>query len=714
MVIESWRKKRLIFKLFICAMILFLVPIGVIANLTFSHLRTIKDVSLQEVQSALVTSQVDFLKNHLAQRAEKISTDFSNIQDQLHLLGSLSQSVLENPSHFLYRNGSHYRLDDEGDYGNPVDDGNSSLFVSRQLPSLDSLIPAMENFGVQNSNRNIPGYHPSLDPLIAATESLDIVLKPLVELEPKVTLGWFIHRDLVSRTYPWRDFKRLPRYPEVTSWPFYYLADPGHNPAGREVFTPVYIDPLTQHSMISCLSPVFVDGEHMATVGLDITVEALLREISQVRLGSGSSSLLLSNGGVLAASENLPLAALGLNPERPAYGQTLALDKLSEAGRAVAKPRQEKAGVDFIETDDLRAFVGYAEVEPLGWRLFLLVPESDLLGPVNEKAQAIFAETERIRGNFLHILIFSILAMASLGYIVMAHQSRGLRTLLGGIREFGNGNLSHRVREEGSEFGELGQALNFMAESLLTQKQELEKAYTLVEQGRKLTAVGRLAAGVAHEVNNPLATISTYTQMLLRRSDLPGEASNNLQKMMGEIDRIQIKLRNFLDLSRLQSFVKTRVNPNDLVRDVVEMARHEAQVLGVALCMSLTEDPQECYLDQSGFKQVLWNLLGNAISSQSEGGKGGEVRVQTLFDFSEGEAPCFILLVEDRGAGVPAEVLPHIFDPFFTTKEVGKGTGLGLAVVSSIVEGHRGKIEVQNLSPSGCRFRVVFPVGEEQ
>lgn len=714
MVIESWRKKRLIFKLFICAMILFLVPIGVIANLTFSHLRTIKDVSLQEVRSALVTSQVDFLKNHLAQRAEKISTDFSNMQDQLHLLGSLSQSVLENPTNFLYRNGSHYRLDDEGDYGNPADDGNSSLFVPRQLPSLDSLIPAMENFGLQNSNRDIPGYHPSLDSLIAATESLDIVLKPLVELEPKVTLGWFIHRDLVSRTYPWRDFKRLPRYPEVTSWPFYYLADPGHNPAGREVFTPVYIDPLTQHSMISCLSPVFVDGEHMATVGLDITVEALLREISQVRLGNGSSSLLLSNDGVLAASENLPLAALGLNPERPAYGQALVLDRLSEAGRAVARPRQEKAGVDFIEADGLRAFVGYAEVEPLGWRLFLLVPESDLLGPVNEKAQAIFAEAERIRGNFLHILIFSILAMASLGYIVMAHQSRGLRTLLGGIREFGSGNLSHRVREEGSEFGELGQALNFMAESLLTQKLELEKAYTLVEQGRKLTAVGRLAAGVAHEVNNPLATISTYTQMLLRRSDLPGETSEHLQKVMGEIDRIQIKLRNFLDLSRLQSFVKTRVNPNNLVRDVVEMARHEAHVQGVELCVSLTENPRECYLDQSGFKQVLWNLLGNAISSQSEGGKGGEVQVQTLFDFSEREAPCFILLVEDRGPGVPEDVLPHIFDPFFTTKEVGKGTGLGLAVVSSIVEGHRGKIEVQNLSPGGCRFRVVFPVGEEQ
>jgi signal transduction histidine kinase len=709
MVIQFWGKKRLIFKLFICAMVLFLLPIGVIANLTFRHLRTIKEVSLQEVRSALVTSQVDYLKNHLAQKAEKISTEFSNLQDQVHLLGSLTRSILENPDRFMYRNGSRYRLDDDGDYVNPTDDGNSSLYVPRRLPSLDSLIPAMENFDFATLNRYVPTYRSSLDSLIGATESLDILWRPLVELEPKVVLGWLIHRDLISRTYPWRDFKRLPRYPEVTSWPFYYLSDPEHNPAGKEVFTPVYTDPLTQHSMISCLSPVLIHGEHLATVGVDITVEALLQEISQVRLGEGSSTLLLSSDEIIAASENLPLAALGLDPGRPAYGQALVLEKLSAAGKALAAPKREKVGVDFIETDGLRAFVGYAEVEPLGWRLFLLVPENDLLGPVSVQAQAIFSESERVRGNFVHILIFSMLAIAGFGYVVMAHQSRGLRTLLAGIREFGSGNLAHRVREEGSEFGELGQALNSMAESLLSQNQELEKAYTLVEQGRKLTAVGRLAAGVAHEVNNPLATISTYTQMLLRRSDLPGESAENLHKVMAEIDRIQLKLRNFLDLSRLQSLVKSKVNPNPLVRDVVEMARHEARAQGVELNLALSEHPRECYLDQSGFKQVLWNLLGNAIASQ---GDGGEVKIETRFSSGE-SAAAFILTVEDQGPGVPEDLLPHIFDPFFTTKEVGKGTGLGLAVVSSIVEGHCGKIEVENLRPHGCRFSVLFPFGEE-
>lgn len=709
MFLEFWGKKRLIVKLLICAMILFLVPVGVISHLTFRHLRTIKEVSLEEVKNALIDAQVEFLKNHLKQKAEKISTEFSNIRDELNLLRSLAQTILENPDKFQYRNGSHYRLDEFGDYSNPLNDGNSSLFVPRRLPSLDALIPAMENFDGANLEPNLPEYSPSLDPLIAATESLDIILKPLVKSEPRAVLGWFISRNLVSRTYPWRNFKHLPRYPKITSWPFYYLADPGHNPAGTEVFTPVYTDPLTQDNMISCLSPVMLGGEHLATVGIDITVEALLQELSQVRLSEGSSTLLLAQNEIIAASENLPLAALGLNPEKPSAGQSLDPAMLSAAGMAVVGPRRDKFGVDLVDTADVKAFVGYAEVEPLGWRLFLLVPEKDLLGPVNIKAQAIFSEAERIRGNFVHFLVFAVIAMAGIGYVVMAHQSRGLSTLLGGIQEFGRGNLAHRVRDEGTEFGALGQALNFMAESIAEQNLKLEKANAEVEQGRKLTAVGRLAAGVAHEVNNPLATISTYTQLLLRRSDLPSEASGNLRKVMGEIDRIQVKLRNFLDLSRLQNFVKSRVNPNTLVRDMVELARHEAGAQGVRLQLILAENPQSFSLDPSGFKQVLWNLVGNAIASQPA---GGEVRVQTYYPLTKGEISAFVLEVEDAGPGIAAEVLPYIFDPFFTTKEVGKGTGLGLAVVSSIVEGHNGRIEVENLSPRGCRFRVIFPAGE--
>lgn len=678
MILKFFGKKRLHLKLLVGVVLLWGGAIGVISSLTFRHLQTIKEVSLQETRSALISSQVNYLKHHLEQQAEKISNEFSNIKREVHLLSALTQPLVEFPGRFQFRNGSHYQLIAEGDYGNPVDDGHSRLFVT--------------------------AYSPALDPLISATESLDILFQPLAEAQPRMVLGWIIHKDGVTRTYPWRDFSHFPRDREVTSWPFYFLAAPEHNPSGQELFTPLYTDPLSHDSMISCLAPVFVQGRHVATVGIDITVQKLLQDISKVRLTERSGSLLLSDREILAASDNLPLAALGLDPTTPAHGLNLAIAAVSPLGQKVLGKKTKRIGVEIIETEEMRAFLGYASVEPLGWRIVLLVPEADLIGPVNAQTQAIAGEAERIRRNFVHVLVFAMLAVASLGYLVIAHQARGLRTLLGGIREFAEGKLAYRVPEEGGEFGALAQALNRMAQSLLEKKRELTRAYAEMEQGRKLTAVGRLAAGVAHEVNNPLATISTYTQLLMR-SDLPQESHERLQKVMGEIHRIQEKLRNLLDLSRLQSPVRSLVDPNILVRDVVDMARYEALAQGIALQLSLTDRCQLFSVDQSGFKQVLWNLLGNAIAAQHS---GGVVLVQTRFFGTPDAASSLILEVEDAGPGIPPDILPHIFDPFFTTKEVGQGTGLGLAVVSTIVQGHGGTIEVENLVPRGCRFRAVF------
>ena len=679
-----WDKKRLTVKILIGAVLLWGVPIIVISNLAFHHLRTIESVTLRKARNALIASQVDFLKHHLVLQAEKISTEFSNIKKETRLLSTFAQPLVQYPRRFRYRNGSHYRFDAEGDYGNPVDDGHSRLWV--------------------------PHYTPALDPLIRSTESLDIPLKALARSEPLLVLGWIISKKGISRTYPWRDFKLFPRDRDVTDWSFFFLADPQHDPSRKPLFTPLYTDPLSRDTMISCLCPVYVRNRQVATVGIDITVQKIIQDLSQVRLTKNSSTLLLSNNEVLAASKNLPLAALGLDPRFSPEGLHLADADLSRVGQEVLRDRKQKIGVDLIENDKLHAFVGYASLAPLGWRLVLLVPEADLVGPANEKVRAILEQTRRIRGNFLHILIFALLALASLSYVVIVHQSRGLRTLLGGIREFAKGHLDHRLREERTEFGQLAHALNHMAESLLEKKGELQRAYAEVEQGRRLTAVGRLAAGVAHEVNNPLATISTYTQLLLR-SDLPTEASASLEKVMREIARIQEKLRNLLDLSRLQSPVKKRVRANALVREVADLACHEALARGIELRLCLEAGEGELCLDQSGFKQVLWNLLSNALAAQ---GPGGEVCITTRFVAAEGKVGrVFELEVQDAGPGIPKKVLPHIFDAFFTTKEVGQGTGLGLAVVSSIVQGHDGRIEVANLNPRGCRFRVRLPVEGE-
>ncbi|MBE0596002.1 MAG: HAMP domain-containing protein [Desulfuromonadales bacterium] len=668
-------------KLFLSLGLLLALPLAILSVISFNQLRLVQDISLQGTSKALIDQELAHIEGLLQQEAKRLSVLFFRIRDETKIIASLAEAILTDPEKFHYRNGSQYQFEAQQPYIMPVPDGNSALFLHQ--------------------------YRPSLLPLIQATEALDLVWKPLALREPLMELAWLIHADGLSRTFPWRDFHQLvlPEWLISPDRPYFYLAGPQNNPEGKEIFTSLYDDDLSHKWMISCLSPVMVDGKHQATVAIDITIERLQRELSGMQGTAGTSSLLFSGSEIVAASANLPLALLGLDPEKPAFGQDLFASSQLQVVELAATMFQRETLIEFVELPGLRAYVGAAVIEPLRWRVMLIVPEHEIISPAHENAREVMSKTGGVRRNFISLILTSALAAGSIIFFVLVHQSYGLRTLLAGIKEFADGHLSHRIPVEPSELGQLGSALNAMAQSLSEKKQELTRIYGEVEQERKLSAVGRLAAGIAHEVNNPLATISTHTQLLLRREDIPAEAKSNLKKVMGEIKRIQGNMRNLLDLSRLQSPVRSEANPHVLIREITDLARHEAHAQGIELILSLSEHPGRILVDGSGFKQVLWNILGNAIQAQ---GKGGKVVVRTRFAATSSH---FVMEVEDAGPGIPEELLPKVFDPFFTTKEVGQGTGLGLALAFRIVQAHGGKIEIENLLPRGCCFRVVLPRG---
>ena len=674
------RELRLSVKLSIVLCILWILPIALMLAISLRHLRTIQNVAVEGARNILFTSQTQLLEGRLNQQANHLSTLFTRLQDETFSLASFSQTMFASPSRLSYRNGSRYYFEAGKNYYSPVDDGNSALYVFK--------------------------YRRSLDKVIVATEALDLMLKPLVEHEPRIVLGWIIHRDGVARALPWRDFRQMPPDKVQTSWPFYYLADAKHDPDKRVIFTPVYLDPLSHVWMISCLSPVYAGERYVATVGLDITIHKLLKEISDVSFSKGTSVMLVSGTEIVAASDNLPLATLGLNPASPPHGQNLVHSVLPGVRHLADRLNAEKESIQFFDVPGLRAYVGHSTVDLMGWKMVLIVPENEFIGLVHENGKKILSELKGIILNYAHILIFTLIGVAAATFLLFIHQSKGLRILLSGIHMLGDGDLSHRMPEDETEFGQLAKALNSMAQSLLERKAELLRITAEVEQGRKLTAVGRLAAGVAHEVNNPLATISTYTQLLLRRTDLPDEVPGNLRKVMAEIQRIQSQLRNLLDLSRLQSPVITELAPNIVIKEVADLVGHEAAARGMELCLTMGTDCQNIRVDRSGLKQIAWNLLSNALDAQES---GGSIKVRTFDCREEGKPPSFVFEVEDDGPGIPEQVMPHIFEPFFTSKEFGKGTGLGLAVVYGIVKGHGGVIEVHNISPRGCLFRVAFP-----
>lgn len=674
-------KYRLGVKILLGFGLIWVMPIMLMLFMSSRHLQTIKNTAVEGARDVLISSQEKHLQELLIKEASKLSVLFTRIQDETYMLGSFTQSLLKNPTQLSFRNGSRYDMNHEGYYGNSINDGNSVLYV--------------------------PRYEPAQDPVIVVTESMDLLLKPLAEREGRMLLAYMIHRSGVTRAFPWRDFTRMPRDRDITAWPFYYLADPSHNPGKKVLFTPAYLDPLSREWMISCLFPVYVKGRFEATIGIDLTIEHLLREISGSKLSKGSSSLLVAGNEIVAASANLPLEALGLDAKIPSHGQKLTESTSQDIKEMMRHLQTEKGNITRIKTPSLRAFAVQATVEPLGWKIVYLVPEDEVTAPASESAGKILAETNEMRSNFIHILLFALFGVVSITGAVIFYQSRGLRTLLRGIFELGSGNLSHRIPEDQSEFSQLAKALNSMALNLQEKKRELQRAFAEMEQGRKLTAVGRLAAGVAHEVNNPLATISTYTQMVLRRSDIPEDVSENMKVVMGEIQRIQAQLRNLLDLSRLQSPVIADICPNSIVIEIVDLVRYETTARGVDLTVTLCDDNRTIPVDCSGFKQVIWNLLRNALDVQE---KGGTISVLTCFRPDEGTSSSFVIEVADEGPGISESNFTHIFEPFFTTKEVGEGTGLGLSIVYNIVKNHGGTIDVRNRTPKGCIFEVSFPV----
>ncbi len=677
---RSLRNMNLSTKILVSFGLLLVLPVSIVTIVSFQQLSLIQDLSRQGTNKILIDTQLKHIEDLLSQEAKRLSLIFFRVQDETHSIGNFAEHVLAAPERFQYRNGSKYALKASRPYIMPAPDGNSALYIYK-------------------------AYRPAMLPAIEATEAMDLLWKPLASREPMLDVAWLIDADGFSRTFPWQNFHQLQLPTGLTDYemPFFYLAGPKKNPSGAEVFTPVYQDPLIHKWLISCLAPVMVKGQHKATVGIDITLPRLLKALSEIRITQGSSSILFSGTEIVAASDNLPLKTLGLNPDLPSFGQDLFSSTSPKVRELVTEMWQKEALIKRVDLPGMSAYVGSAVIEPLRWRVILIVPENDVLSPARESSQQVVAKSDIVKHNFIALILAVAFAAGCIVFLALMHQSNGLRTLFFGIREFGAGRLNHRIPEDGSEFGQLGQALNTMAASLIEKHRELQRINAEVEQERKLSAVGRLAAGVAHEVNNPLATIATHAQMLMRREDIPADAQENLRKVMGEIKRIQGNMRNLLDLSRLQSPVKSAVDPNHLIREVIDLARHEAQTRGVEIVLDLTEENRKIEVDCSGLKQILWNLLGNAIQVQA---KGGTVTVRTRYP---ADRHGLVLDVEDAGPGISEEILPKIFEPFFTTKEFGQGTGLGLATVFGIVQAHGGKIEVENLQPTGCRFRIFLP-----
>jgi len=236
---------------------------------------------------------------------------------------------------------------------------------------------------------------------------------------------------------------------------------------------------------------------------------------------------------------------------------------------------------------------------------------------------------------------------------------------------------------------------------------ETRDIYHQLLQAEKMAALGQTVSGVAHELNNPLATILTWAERLSTKTSLEPGVRRGLEIILSESERAARIVRNLLTFARKRQTTRAMVDINQVVRETLALRAYEQRVTNITVIDALAAGLPAVFADAHQVQQVLLNLVINAEQAMLSTNGRGLLVVRTWHD---AQRECVILEINDDGPGIADDVQSKIFDPFFTTKEVGKGTGLGLTVAYAIVNEHGGRIRLESRPASGASFFVELPV----
>jgi signal transduction histidine kinase len=312
------------------------------------------------------------------------------------------------------------------------------------------------------------------------------------------------------------------------------------------------------------------------------------------------------------------------------------------------------------------------------------------------------------------LLVTALVVVIVAGTIVNLKLAKSIatpiRTLEKITKKIALGDFSESIEVKGrDELSSLEASFNLMEEKLKnahwslehTIEKLMEKQAQLVE-AEKLASVGKLAAGIAHEINNPLTAVLTFSNLMLEQCPPSDPRHDKLKLMVRETDRARTIVRQLLNFGRETVIKPEKININHPVSEIADSLVAQDAFKGIELSMNLGEDLPDVYADPAQIGQVVLNILLNAIHAITPPGR---IEVTTSANGNNVD-----IIFSDTGRGISEEYIRKIFDPFFTTKDASKGTGLGLAVSYGIIKKHGGDIEVASTEGKGTTFTVRLPI----
>jgi len=324
-----------------------------------------------------------------------------------------------------------------------------------------------------------------------------------------------------------------------------------------------------------------------------------------------------------------------------------------------------------------------------------------------KKMQTEIQRTERIKIRAVRIIFSWIISSIIIGFLIVLyitqHFIKSTSTLMNTMKKIEAGNYQARLNiKSKDEFGVLGGYFNEMLNKIEEGRNKRKVLQQQIANAEKLASLGRLAAGIAHEINNPLTGVLTYSHLLLKKAQEGDPQKNKLRIIVKETTRCREIVKTLLNFARQ---TKPDINPaniNEIIERSLSLVKNQASFQNIKIIKELNQSLPLIAVDPNQIQQVFINILLNAQEAMPDGGKLAissnlhNKFVETKFT--------------DTGCGIPKEEINKIFDPFYTTKQESQGTGLGLAVSYGIIEQHHGDIEIKSKVNKGTTVIIKLPI----
>jgi signal transduction histidine kinase len=573
--------------------------------------------------------------------------------------------------------------------------------------------------------------------------------EPLLKRNINTVANYFIGKEGYLRYYPKIDMLNLfPPDFSVTQDIYFLPATPEKNPNRKLVWTPLYPDPAGQGLMISAVVPIYKKDEFLGVVGTDVTLNNLVDHYITENKKNKSYAILLDKQFKPIALHVKAIADIYGQKEAMGNGEIYQslLTRESPFKAFFNKIKASNSGFEKLILDDKVLYVSYVKLDQFGWLYANILNESELFSVTDSMNQQIDEITGKLVIDFAFpALVFFVVLMIILSVIINRFV-KPIIELSEITKVIASGETEQQIKiKANDEVGRLIDSFKSMQKSINKQKkfleaskqdteEDLENTQKSLIQAEKMASLGTMTAGVAHEINNP--SNFTHAAVFMMRDEIErikiflvelagGKNTDpavlrafddNFAKLLSLTDtategtnRIKTIVDDLRTFTRLDSSQKQQVQVSEIIESTVNLVK--TQYDNIELLVTKECDPKMmCF--PAKLAQVLMNLTVNAcqaieLRKQTDDSLLGQITISTNKVGTE-----LLIHVRDNGNGMSETTKNKIFEPFFTTKEVGKGTGLGMAISFGIIEEHGGRIEIESSVNIGSHITLFLPLNE--